>query len=70
MIVYLLCMMIIFWIGSEKFGGFNIIKYGWDMGFIVIVVFFFYVWVFKSGYKIEYLKEVINVNNEMKVVEV
>ncbi|MGG1366056.1 APC family permease [Priestia megaterium] len=69
MIVYLLCMMTISWIGSEKFGGLNIIKYGWDMGLIAIVALFFYAWALKSGYKTEYLKEAINVNNEMKAAE-
>jgi hypothetical protein len=39
------------------------------MGLIAIVALFFYAWALKSGYKTEYLKEAINVNNEMKAAE-
>ncbi len=31
MVAYLLCMIVISYLGSEKFDGINVIAYGWDM---------------------------------------
>ncbi len=66
MVVYLLCMMTISWLGSEKFGGLNVIKYGWDMGIIVVVSLLFYTWALKSGFKTEYLENGRKVNDGLK----
>ncbi len=66
MVVYLLCMMTISFLGSEKFGGLNIIKYGWDMLLITFVSLLFYGWALKSGYKTEYMEAATEVNNELK----
>ncbi|MEB4870202.1 APC family permease [Priestia megaterium] len=66
MVVYLLCMMTISFLGSEKFGGHNIIKYGWDMLLITFVSLIFYGWALKSGYKTEYMEAATEVNNELK----
>ena len=44
-------MICISYIGSEKFGGLNIITYGWDMVLISIVSFLFYRWAINSGFK-------------------
>ncbi|AEN88472.1 APC family permease [Priestia aryabhattai] len=66
MVVYLLCMMTISFLGSEKFGGLNIIKYGWDMLLITFVSLIFYGWALKSGYKTEYMEAATEVNNELK----
>ncbi|QPK89139.1 APC family permease [Bacillus velezensis] len=66
MVVYLLSMMVISWLGSEKFGGLNIIPYGWDMGLIAIVALAFYAWALKSGFKTEYLKDAKAINDQLK----
>jgi amino acid transporter len=66
MVVYLLCMMTISWLGSEKFGGLDVIKYGWDMGIIVVVSLLFYTWALKSGFKTEYLENGRKVNDGLK----
>lgn len=49
MFIYLVCMIFIFYIGSEKFGGKNILFFGWDMLVIVCVLLVFYYWGIKSG---------------------
>jgi amino acid transporter len=67
MIVYLLCMMCVSYLGSDKFGGKNIIPYGWDMFLIACLSLGFYVWGFKSGFETEYLQEACKLNEEMRV---
>jgi amino acid transporter len=66
MVAYLLCMMIISLLGSEKFGGHNVIKYGWDMVIIVAVALFFYAWALKSGFKTEDLEDARKINEELR----
>jgi amino acid transporter len=69
MVIYLLCMMLVSYLGSEKFGGKNIIPYGWDMLIIAGLSLVFYVWGLKSGFETEYLQEACKVNEEMRVRE-
>jgi amino acid transporter len=66
MVTYLLCMMIISYFGSEKFGGINVIPYGWDMLVIAALSLIFYVWAVKSGFETEYLQEATKVNEELR----
>jgi amino acid transporter len=66
MVAYLLSMMCISYLGSEKFGGINIIPYGWDMIIIACLSLGFYVWAVKSGFETEYLQEANKVNEEMR----
>ncbi|TDK60728.1 APC family permease [Bacillus salipaludis] len=66
MVVYLLCMMCVSYLGSNKFGGKDIIPYGWDMLLIAGLSLVFYVWGFKSGYETEYLQEAYKVNEEIR----
>ena len=44
----------------------NVIKYGWDMGIIVVVSLLFYTWALKSGFKTEYLENGRKVNDGLK----
>lgn len=62
MLIYLLCMMLISYLGSDKFGGQNIIKYGWDMLIIAVVSLMFYYWGVKSGRKTEYMAAAEEIN--------
>lgn len=57
MVAYLLCMIVISYLGSEKFGGINVIPYVWDMLIIVCLSLVFYVWSVKNGFKTVYLQE-------------
>ncbi len=66
MVCYLLCMILISYLGSEKFGGLNIIPYGWDMLLIACLSFGFYLWAIKSGFETEYLQAGKQVNKEME----
>ncbi|WP_422424608.1 APC family permease [Bacillus sp. PSXD-155] len=59
---YLLFMICISYIGSERFGGLNIITYGWDMVLISIVSFLFYRWAINSGFKTKDLKVAQKIN--------
>lgn len=65
MVAYLLCMMTVSYLGSDKFGGINVIPFGWDMPLIACLALGFYVWAVKSGFETEYLQEAIKVNEEM-----
>jgi amino acid transporter len=69
MVVYLLCMMCVSFLGSSKFGGINIIPYGWDMLVIAVLSLGFYVWGFKSGFESEYLQEACKLNEELRISE-
>lgn len=69
MVVYLLCMMGVSYLGSNKFGGRNIIPFGWDMLLIAGLSLVFYFWGFKSGFETEYLQEACKLNEEMRVIE-
>lgn len=57
MVVYLLVMMTISCLGSDKFGGYNVIHYGWDMALIAVVALLFYMWALKSGFETEFLED-------------
>lgn len=65
MVFYLLVMMMISYLGSDKFGGLNVITYGWDMALIAFVSLGFYVWALKSGFKTEYLKDAKEINSQL-----
>jgi amino acid transporter len=65
MVAYLLVMMGISYLGSEKFGGINVIPYGWDMVIITLVSLGFYTWAVKSGFETEDLQVAIKVNEEV-----
>ncbi|MED3561272.1 APC family permease [Bacillus xiapuensis] len=69
MVVYLFCMMGISYLGSNKFGGKNIIPYGWDMLLIAGLSLVFYIWGFKSGFETEYLHEASKLNEEIRISE-
>lgn len=69
MVVYLLSMVVISWLGSEKFGGLNIIKYGWDMLLITVLSLFFYAWALKSGIESESLDEGRKVNDALRAAQ-
>ncbi len=62
---YLLFMICISYIGSEKFGGLNIITYGWDMVLISIVSFLFYRWAINSGFKTKDLQVAQKINGRI-----
>jgi amino acid transporter len=69
MVVYLLCMMVISFLGSEKFGGHNVIKYGWDMVLITFTSLIFYRWALCSGFRTEYMEDAVKVNDELRDVK-
>jgi len=57
LITYLPVMAILSWMGSKKFGGHNVIPYGWDMIVVALVSLVFYHWGVRSGYRTGYLAE-------------
>jgi len=57
-------MIFISYIGSEKFGGKNILPFGWDMLVIACVSLAFYYWGIKSGKSNRYMKEAEEINQE------
>jgi amino acid transporter len=65
LIIYLLCMILISYLGSEKFGGRNIIPYGWDMLLIACLSLMFYFWGVRSGIKTEYTQEAEQINRSI-----
>ncbi|WP_035322219.1 APC family permease [Peribacillus kribbensis] len=69
MAAYLVTMMLISYLGSEKFGGLNYIHFGWDMVLITVVSILYYIWALKSGYKTEFLKEAEAINNTLRKQE-
>jgi hypothetical protein len=69
MVVYLLCMMTISYLGSEKFGGLNVIPFGWDMVIITCLSLVFYSWAIKSGFQTEYLEQGQKVNDDLRSME-
>lgn len=69
MVVYLLCMMTISYLGSEKFGGLNIIPFGLDMVIITCLSLMFYSWAIKSGFQTEYLEQGQKVNEDLRSME-
>ncbi|UZH07867.1 APC family permease [Heyndrickxia coagulans] len=66
MVAYLIVMMGISYFGSEKFGGLNMIPYGWDMVLIAFVSLGFYIWAVKSGYETPDLLEAAKLNKALK----
>jgi hypothetical protein len=69
MVVYLLCMMTISYLGSEKFGGLNIIPFGLEMVIITCLSLMFYSWAIKSGFQTEYLEQGQKVNEDLRSME-
>lgn len=69
MVVYLLCMMTISYLGSQKFGGINVIPFGWDMVVITCLSLVFYRWAIKSGFQSEYLEQGQKVNDDLRSIE-
>lgn len=57
LIVYLGWMVFISYIGSSKFGGLNIIPFGWDFIVIAISSLIFYYWGIHSGWKTKALQK-------------
>ncbi|MBM7643839.1 amino acid transporter [Scopulibacillus daqui] len=55
-IFFLIWMIFISYIGSEKFGGLNIIPFGWDFLVIGVSALIFYFWGVRSGWVTEALK--------------
>lgn len=51
LIVYLLYMMAVSYLGSSKFGGTNLIPYGWDMLLVAVSSLLFYAWGVHSGWR-------------------
>ncbi|MCH5584832.1 APC family permease [Shimazuella sp. AN120528] len=49
LLIYLIFMIGISYLGSEKFGGINVIHYGWDMLLISVCSLIFYFWGIKSA---------------------
>jgi amino acid transporter len=48
LLIYLIFMIVVSYLGSDKFGGINVIHYGWDMLFISVSSLIFYFWGIKS----------------------
>ncbi|MCM3727355.1 APC family permease [Neobacillus cucumis] len=69
MVAYLLCMMIVSFLGSEKFGGLNVIPFGWDMALVTCMSLLFYSWAIKSGFKTEFLEQGQKVNDDLRSKE-
>jgi amino acid transporter len=63
MIVYLLCMILMSCLGSDRFGGKDIIPYGWDMITVAVISLMFYYWGVRSGRNTAYMAEAIKINN-------
>ena len=57
MVAYLPTMAVLSLIGSQKFGGLDVLPYGWDMLVVAVVAFVFYHWGVRSGYRSAYLAE-------------
>jgi amino acid transporter len=66
MVAYLFCMMAVSYLGSEKFGGHNVIPFGWDMAVVTCMSLLFYSWALKSGFKTEYLEQGKKVNDDLR----
>ncbi|MCL6633674.1 MAG: APC family permease [Alicyclobacillus herbarius] len=57
LLVYLGWMALLSALGSSKFGGHDIIPYGWDMLVVAVSSLIFYFWGVKSGWANEYLQD-------------
>jgi amino acid transporter len=66
LVTYLLYMVLVSYLGSEKFGGINVIKYGWDMVLIFCSSLLFYAWGLKSGWETEHMSEAEQINTALK----
>ncbi|QSO55118.1 APC family permease [Alicyclobacillus curvatus] len=51
LVVYLMVMMALSYLGSQKFGGIGVIPYGWDMVIVAVASLGFYVWGIHSGWR-------------------
>ncbi|MGC4378526.1 APC family permease [Fictibacillus sp. Mic-4] len=66
MVVYLAFMTLVSYLGSEKFGGLDIIKYGWDMVIIAISSLIFYFWGVKSAWRNESIGDAERINELLR----
>ncbi len=64
LVAYMLYMMLESWLGSSKFGGINVISYGWDMLVVAVSSLLFYYWGLKSGWHTE---QVARLEDELQV---
>lgn len=63
MIFYLPVIALVSYIGSEKFGGLNLIPFGWDLVVVAIVGLVFFVWGANSGWRTPAVEAVLsNIN--------
>ncbi|MGI4816105.1 MAG: APC family permease [Janthinobacterium lividum] len=69
LIVYLPAMALISYLGSARFGGRNVIPFGWDMGLVVVLGLVFYLWGIRSGWDTPFLDERSRVGEEEAVLE-
>ncbi|RYL99216.1 APC family permease [Sporolactobacillus sp. THM7-7] len=57
LVTYLAFMVIMSWLGSSKFGGLDVIPFGYDFLVIAVFSFIFYIWGVRSGWPTEQLKK-------------
>lgn len=51
LIFYMITLALVSYIGSSKFGGLNVIHYGWDLAVVAVIGLVFFVWGVKSGWR-------------------
>jgi amino acid transporter len=66
LVTYLLFMMAVSYLGSSKFGGHDVIPYGWDMLVIAVFSFLFFIWGVRSGFMTDPLKQAEQLNQSTK----
>ncbi|MCF8566801.1 APC family permease [Alicyclobacillus tolerans] len=57
LVAYMFYMMLISYLGSSKFGGINVIPYGWDMVVVALSSLVFYAWGTRSGWRTKQVDE-------------
>lgn len=57
LILYLIVIAFVSYAGSNRFGGHNLIPFGWDMAVVAVLSLFFYSWGVASGWATRYLDE-------------
>jgi amino acid transporter len=51
LVLYLPAIALLSWVGSDRFGGLNLIPFGWDLSAVAIAGLGFYVWGVHSGWR-------------------
>ena len=51
LVFYMITLAVVSYIGSAKFGGLNVIPYGWDLAVVAVVGLVFFVWGVNSGWR-------------------